>query len=434
VLESTLNIPSVAGAPAAISNRRDRRKTGVSPGGCFVSALTNRTPAEFIATRVRDLAPSPTLAVSDRARTLKAQGIDVIDLGGGDPDFITPAHIRQAAADNMNAGDTHYVASAGTPALRKAIAKKLLDDNRIDVDPIGGVVVTPGGKQSLFESILALVNPGDNVLVVEPAWVSYVPMIELAGGRPVPVTLSPDNNWKVTPELLAAAVTPASRVIVINSPNNPTGRVLDEAELTAIADLARDHDLLVFTDEMYEKILFDGNRHISIATLPGMAERTLTFNGFSKAYAMTGWRLGYVAGPKPYIAEIEKIHSHSVTCATSFVQAAGVVALTGPQDFIQDMVSAWDRRRHAVAAGLSAIKGITCPLVEGAFYAFPDIRETGKSSVEVADLLLQDGHVALVPGVAFGRAGEGHLRLSFATSDELLDKAVDRIGNVLGRR
>ncbi|MDQ3411275.1 MAG: pyridoxal phosphate-dependent aminotransferase [Chloroflexota bacterium] len=396
--------------------------------------MTKRSPDEFIAARVRDLAPSPTLAVSDRARALKAQGIDVIDLGGGDPDFITPAHIRQAATDAMNAGDTHYVSSAGTPALRQAIAKKLLDDNGIEVDPIGGVVVTPGGKQSLFESILALVGPGDEVLVIEPSWVSYVPMIELAGGRPIPVALRPDDNWRVTPEILAAAVTPDSRVLIINSPNNPTGRVLDQAELTAIADLARDHDLLVFTDEMYEKIIYDGNQHVSIATLPGMAERTLTFNGFSKAYAMTGWRLGYVAGPKPYIAEIEKIHSHSVTCATSFVQAAGVVALTGPQDFIPDMVSAWDRRRRAVATGLNAVKGISCPLVEGAFYAFPDIRETGKSSVEVADLLLQEGHVALVPGVAFGQAGEGHLRLSFATSDDLLDKAVQRIGDVFGRR
>jgi aspartate aminotransferase len=399
-----------------------------------VSALTNRTPADFVASRVRDLAPSPTIAVSDRARALKAQGIDVVDLGGGDPDFITPAHIRQAAADDMNAGDTHYVASAGTPALRKAIAKKLRDDNGIEVDPNGGIVVTPGGKQSLFEAVLALVNPGDDVLVLEPAWVSYVPMIELAGGNPVAVALSPDDNWKVTPERLESAVTPASRVILVNSPNNPTGRVLDNAELQAIADFAKAHDLLVFTDEMYEKILYDGNDHVSLATLPQMAERTLTFNGFSKAYAMTGWRLGYVAGPKPYIAEIEKIHSHSVTCATSFVQAAGVVALEGPQNFIQDMVTAWDRRRHAVAAGLNAVKGIRVPLVEGAFYAFADIRETGRSSVEIADLLLQEGHVALVPGVAFGQAGEGHLRLSFATSDELLEQAVDRIGNVLGRR
>ena len=399
-----------------------------------MSSTLQRQPGDFIASRVRDLAPSPTMAVSDRARTLKAQGIDVIDLGGGDPDFITPAHIRQAAADAMNAGDTHYVSSPGIPALRKAIARKLKDDNGIEVDPIGGIVVTPGGKQSLFEAIMALVNPGDDVLVVEPAWVSYVPMIELAGGRAVPVRLSPDNNWLVTREALEAAATPGTRIMIINSPNNPTGRVLSSAELDAVATFANDHDLLVFTDEMYEKILYGGNQHISLATLPGMAERTLTFNGFSKAYAMTGWRLGYVAGPKTYIAEVEKVHSHSVSCATSFVQAAGVTALEGPQAFIGEMVSAWDRRRRMVAEGLNAVKGVSCPLVEGAFYAFPDIRATGKSSAEIADLLLQEGHVALVPGVAFGEAGEGHLRLSFATSDELLTTAVDRIGNVLGRR
>ncbi len=399
-----------------------------------MSAVAKRTPADFVASRVRDLAPSPTLAVSDKARALKAQGIDVVDLGGGDPDFITPEHIRQAAADSMNAGNTHYVASAGIPALRQAIAKKLRDDNGIDVDPNGGVVVTPGGKHSLFEAMLALVNPGDDVLVLEPAWVSYVPMVELAGGRPVGVQLSPDDNWKVTRDRLEAAATPAARILVINSPNNPTGRVLDESELSAIAEFAQAHDLLVFTDEMYEKIIYDGNKHISLATLPGMADRTLTFNGFSKAYAMTGWRLGYVAGPKPFISELEKIHSHSVTCATSFVQSAGVVALEGPQEFIGEMVTAWDRRRRAVTDGLNAVKGVRVPLVDGAFYAFADIRETGKSSTEVAEIILQEGHVALVPGVAFGDAGEGHLRLSFATSDELLEKAVTRIGDVLGRR
>jgi aspartate aminotransferase len=380
------------------------------------------------------LAPSPTLAVSDRARRLKAEGIDVIDLGGGDPDFITPAHIRQAATDAMNAGDTHYVASNGTPALRKAIAKKLRDDNGIEVDWNGGIVVTPGGKQSLFEAALAFVEPGVDVLIPEPAWVSYVPMAELAGGRTIPVSLDPDDNFRMTRAALEAAVTPQSRVIVICSPNNPTGRVLAADELDAIAGFARDHDLLVFTDEMYEKILYDGHRHVSIATLPGMAERTLTFNGFSKAYAMTGWRLGYVAGPKQYLAEIAKVHSHSATCATSFVQAAGVAALEGPQDFVGDMVAAWDRRRRNVAAGLDAIDGLHCPLVEGAFYAFVDVRGLGLSSTDAADLLLREAHVAVTPGIAFGAAGEGHVRLSFATSDALLEAAVDRIGAVLGRK
>jgi aspartate aminotransferase len=383
---------------------------------------------------VRDLAPSPTLAVSDRARQLKAQGIDVIDLGGGDPDFITPEHIRAAATEAMNFGETHYVASTGIPSLRKAIADKLRSDNGIEVDPNGGVIVTPGGKQALFEASLAFVEAGVDVLIPEPAWVSYGPMVEIAGGRAVPVPLDPDNNWRLTAEALAAAWTPATRILLINSPNNPTGRVFDDAELAAIAEIARERDLLVFSDEMYEKILYDGRRHTSIATLPGMVERTLVFNGLSKAYAMTGWRLGYVAGPRAYLEQIEKVHSHSVTCATSFVQSAGVVALNGPQEFIGEMVSAWDRRRRNLAERLDVINGMKCPLVEGAFYAFADIRGTGMTSTEAADRLLQEAHVAVTPGVAFGAAGEGHVRLSFATSDDLLDAAADRIGQMLGRR
>ncbi len=399
-----------------------------------MSLQTQRAAADFVASRVRDLAPSPTLAVSDRARQLKSQGIDVIDLGGGDPDFITPEHIRAAATEAMNAGDTHYVASAGIPSLRKAIADKLHSDNGIEVDPNGGVIVTPGGKQALFEATLAFVEAGVGVMIPEPAWVSYGPMVELAGGTVVPVPLDPDDNWRLTAETLSAAWTRGSRILLINSPNNPTGRVLDDSELDAVAAFAQEHDLLVFSDEMYEKILYDGQRHTSIATLPGMAERTLVFNGLSKAYAMTGWRLGYVAGPRPYLEQIEKVHSHSVTCATSFVQKAGVVALTGPQEFIGQMVSAWDRRRRNLAERLNAVNGITCPLVEGAFYAFADIRGTGMTSTQAAELFLQEAHVAVTPGVAFGAAGEGHVRLSFATSDELLEAAADRIGQVLGLR
>ncbi len=276
---------------------------------------TQRPPSAFIASRVRDMAPSPTIAVSDNARKLKAQGIDVIDLGGGDPDFITPVHIRQAAADAMNSGETHYVASAGIPPLRKAIAAKLKQDNGIDLDPGSEIIVTPGGKASLFQAMLALVEPGVEILVLEPAWVSYVPMIEIAGGTAVPVSLDPDNNFRVTVDKLESAITSRTRGLLVNSPNNPTGRVLDQAELDAIVQVVKRNDLLVYTDEMYEKIVYDGHEHISLASLPGMHERTLTFNGLSKAYAMTGWRLGYVAGPKAFIDEIGKVHSHSVTCA-----------------------------------------------------------------------------------------------------------------------
>jgi aspartate aminotransferase len=389
--------------------------------------------AHFAADRVRNASPSPTVAVSDRARKLRAEGIDVIDLGGGDPDFITPLHIRQAAIDAMNAGDTHYVASNGIPALRNAIARKLEHDNGIVVEP-NGVLVTPGGKQALFETAMAFVQPGVDVLILDSSWVSYGPMVELAGGRPVRVELSPDDGFTIRQEHLEAAITPATRILLVNSPNNPTGRVLRDEELMAIRNVALEHDLLVWSDEIYEKIVYGNHTHVSIATLPDMADRTLTFNGFSKAYAMTGWRLGYVAGPTPLINQIAKVHSHSVTCATSFVQVGGVAALEGDQAIIAEMVAAWDRRRQLVTDGLNAVQGLHVAPIEGAFYAFVDGRETGLNDVALAAKLLDEAHVAVVPGSAFGDAGIGHIRLSFATSDEALSTAVERIGSVLGTR
>jgi aspartate aminotransferase len=391
-----------------------------------------RDPADFLADRVKNAAPSPTLAVSEKARQLKAQGVDVIDLGGGDPDFITPAHIRQAAIDAMNGGDTHYVASAGTPPLRRALAQKLKDDNGLTYDP-SEIIVTTGGKQALFEATLALVQPGVDVLILEPAWVSYDPMVTLAGGNVIHVGLDPDTNWTVTREVLEAHVTPNSRVLFMNSPGNPTGRVLTYDEHQAIADFAVDHDLLVFTDEMYEKIVYDSHKAYSIANWPGMWERTITFNGFSKAYAMTGWRLGYMAGPKVFIDEIAKIQSHSITHATSFAMAGGVAALTGPQDGIDQMVEAWDRRRKLVAAGLNKLRGVEYVAAEGAFYAFPDIRGTGMTASEFADKALTEAAVAVVPGTAFGDSGEGFVRISFATSDEILTETMNRLAAWLNK-
>jgi len=376
--------------------------------------------------------PSPTLAVSDKARQLKSQGIDVVDLGGGDPDFITPEHVRQAATDAMNAGDTHYVGGSGTPAFRNAIAAKLEQDNGISVDPNTGVFVTPGGKYSLFLAAQAFVESGVDVMVLEPAWVSYVPIVELSGGRAIHVGLDPNSNFAITRDILDAHVTPETRIILVNSPNNPTGRVMTKEEVDAIAAFALDHDLMVWTDEMYEKIIYDGGRHVSLATVPGLAERTLTFNGLSKAYAMTGWRLGYVAGAPEYISQMAKISSHTITCATSFAQAGGAAALSGPQDFIGQMVTAWDRRRHFVTDGLDRVKGLHATLGEGAFYAFVDAREIDTNSVRLADRILEEAHVGVVPGVAFGASGEGYFRLSFATSDDELQRAIDRLQTLFG--
>lgn len=386
----------------------------------------------FFAQRVRNVGPSPTLAVSQRARELRAEGIDVIDLGGGDPDFITPVHIREAAASAMNAGDTHYAPSQGTPALLEAIARKLQADNGITVNPKTDVIVTPGGKSAIFQAILTFVEPGVDVMLLEPAWVSYQPMVELAGGRAVGVPLSPDNRFAITRDLLEEWVTPETRVILLNSPNNPTGRVATMEELQTVAEFAKAHDLLVFTDEMYEKIIFGESEHISIATLPDMHERTLTFNGLSKAYAMTGWRLGYVAGPTDLIKKIMIVQSHSVTCATSFAMAGGVAAYNGPQDIIHEMVAAWDRRRQLITDGMNAIKGLHLDPIDGAFYAYVDGRGTGMSIEDLCAKLLNEAYVAVVPGPAFGTSCTGHFRLSFATSDELLQSSLERIGKNLG--
>ncbi len=383
------------------------------------------------AARVAHVNESATLAVSTKARALARQGKDVVDLGGGDPDFITPAHIRQAAEQAMNSGLTHYVNSRGIPELLTAIADKFDRENGLTYDPATEILVTPGGKQAIFAVMLALVEPGDEVIIPEPAWVSYVPCVHLAGATPVPLALPADDNWTLTRAALEAAVTPRTRIILINSPSNPTGHVMRPEELQAVADVAAAHDLLVLSDEIYEHILFDGHGHVPFASLPGMADRTLTVNGFSKTYAMTGWRLGYVAARREIIGQVFKVHSHSVTCATSFVQAGGVAALTGPQDCIPEMLAAYTRRRQLVTDGFNAIPGLHCPTVEGAFYAFLDIRGTGMDSVTFASRLLDEAYVAVTPGIAFGQAGEGFVRLSFANSDHLLQKAVERTAALL---
>ncbi|HEY7908895.1 MAG TPA: pyridoxal phosphate-dependent aminotransferase [Thermomicrobiales bacterium] len=380
------------------------------------------------AERMQVMKPSPTLVVSDTARQLTAAGHDVVDLGGGDPDFPTPAHIIQAAAEAMEAGFTHYVASAGIPPLRKAIAAKLLRDNGLTYDANSELIVTPGGKAAIAISLLALVGSGDEVLVLDPGWVSYAPATQLADATPVQVPLSPDDNWTITADRIRRYVTPRSRVLIFNSPNNPTGRVATRAELEAVADVAREHDLIVISDEIYEKLIYDGHTHTSIASLPGMQERTIIVNGFSKPYAMTGWRLGYVAARRELVTQIATIHSHTATCATSFAQVGGTAAYDGPQECITTMNAAYDRRRRLVADGLSALPGVTCPLPEGAFYAFADIRGTGLTSTEFATRLLQSQYVAVTPGDAFGPAGAGYVRLSVANSDAMLQKAVERIG------
>lgn len=382
------------------------------------------------AERIASIQPSPTVAVSDRARELRQQGIDVIDLGGGDPDFATPEHICRAAADAMMRGDTHYVASPGILELRRAIANKLREDNGIDVEP-DQIIVTPGAKSALISAVLALVGPGDDLAMFDPGWVSYQPMATIAGAGVARIPLDPANGFQLSSELIERHLTPRTRAIIVNTPNNPTGHVLSREEIEAIADVAERRDLIVLADEIYEKITYDGYQHISPASLPRLAARTLTFNGFSKAYAMTGWRLGYVAGPAEIISQVAKIHSHSVTCATSFSQCGAVAALEGPQGFIETMVEAWDRRRHLMASGLSAIPGVDCPLPQGAFYAFADVGGTGLSGEQAAKLLIDQARVGVTPGDAFGEVGANYIRLSFANADELIERSLERIEKAL---
>ncbi len=386
--------------------------------------------AKPLSTRTTSIAGSATAEVLDKAHALKRQGIDLIDLGDGDPDFDTPAHIQRAAKKAMSSGFTHYVSSAGIPELRAAIAHKLRADNGVEVDPDSGVIVTPGGKLAVFASMLALLNEGDEVIIPEPAWVSYRPIVGLAGGITVPLNLTAGNRFSFTAEELNALITPRTKAILLNSPCNPTGKVLTRGELETIAAAATANDLYVISDEVYETIVFDGRKHISIASLPDMAERTLIVNGHSKAFAMTGWRLGYLAGPADLVREIAKIQQHSATCAASFTQVAGVAALEGPQEPVYSMTAEYEHRRNFFVEMLNDIPHVSCFKPEGAFYAFPRF-DLGLDSIQVADLLLEKAHVVGVPGSAFGPIGEGHIRFCFAAAPRHLETAAQRIRAIL---
>jgi aspartate aminotransferase len=377
---------------------------------------------------------SATVAVSDKVRQLKGQGIDVVDLGGGDPDFPTPAHIVEAAARAMREGRTHYVSSRGIPALVTAIAEKVRADQGASYDPAREIIVTPSGKHAIFSALIALLDPGDQVLIPQPSWVSYEACVRIADGIPVPVPLSAAERFRLGGEALKSLVTARTKAILINTPGNPTGHVMDEGELAAIAEVASAHDLYVITDEIYQKILFDGHRHRSVASLPGMRERTIIVDGFSKTYAMTGWRLGYVAAPARVTAEILKIQQQSVTCAASFVQEGGVAALTGAQECVHEMVGEYATRRELIVKGLNELPGVRCDAPDGAFYAFPDVSGTGMDSVTFATFALEEARVGVTPGAAFGAGGERHVRLSFANSRALIREALTRLGEALSKR
>ena len=381
-----------------------------------------------------DMPGSLTIAVNDKAKVMQAAGLDVISLAGGDPDFDTPAHIIDAGVDAIRSGKTHYPApTKGIPELMEAIARKLSRENNINVDPRSEIIVTPGSKWALVIALAAVVNPGDEVLYLEPAWVSYPPIIRLVGGTPVPVALNPDSNFAITRELLETRVSNKTKALMVNSPNNPTGRVLTTEEVEAIVHVAQASDLYVIADEVYEKLIFDQRQHYSIGAQPGMSERTLTTSGLSKGYAMTGWRLGWLAGPKQAIKLAGKFHSQTITSAASFTMAAAVAALNGPQDVVVEMRDSYRQRRDFMVKALNEIDGLQCQSPEGAFYLLPRFTKSEKNSLELADALLDQAGIAATPGIAFGSSAEKHLRFSIATAMNELERAVERLHGVVPR-
>jgi aspartate aminotransferase len=377
----------------------------------------------LVSERLASIPESTTMKISAMAKKLNAAGLDVIDLGVGEPDFDTPKNICDAAIDSIRRGDTHYLPTSGTQELRAAIAEKLYNDNGIEVSP-DLVSVVPGAKMAIFAAIQALLDAGDECVLIGPSWVSYEPCVNFAGGRVRWAEV--DEEFKPTD--LADSITSKTKMILVNSPSNPTGAVFDRKILEEVRDLALDHDLMVISDEIYEKIIY-GEEHLSLGSFPGMAERTVTVNGFSKCYAMTGWRLGYLAGPQEVMKWVNRILSHSVSHATTFVQWAGVEALKGPQETIRAMVSEFQARRDLLVSGLAEM-GIRCSLPGGAFYVFPDVSELGGGD-SFTERMLSEAMVAATPGSAFGPGGVDNIRISYAASQERLRQALERIGKML---
>ena len=358
---------------------------------------------------------------------MQRSGEDVIHLHVGEPDFRTPRHIVEAARLAMEEGFTHYTPPGGLYELREAVSEKLKNDNGINAEPSGEVCVLSGGYSALYCAFQALINRGDEVLIQEPCLPQYWGDIVLAGGKAVSIRLRKENQFKPDLDELRSKVSEKSKVLLLNSPQNPTGSVLTEKDMRDIADIVESRNLFVISDEVYEKFIYNGQAHISFATIPGMTERTLTVNSLSKTYAMTGWRVGYAAGNSELISKIRAISEHTCWCPNSIAQKAAVAALKGPQECVKEMVEEFRRRRDLITAGLNQIDGFKCNLPGGAFYAFPDIEDVGLSSMDLAQLLLRKAKVAAVPGIAFGLEGEGNIRFSFANSREHISQALERI-------
>ncbi len=383
-------------------------------------------PMEYkISARAASLTPSLTLAIDAKAKALKAEGQDVVGFGAGEPDFDTPQHIKDAAAAALAAGFTKYTPSSGTPELRQAVADKFKRDNGLDYKP-SQIIINCGGKHSCFNVIFATCQEGDEVIIPAPYWLSYPEMAKLAGAKPVILPTTDKTEFKLTPEQLRAAITPKTRLLVFNSPSNPTGSVYTPEEARAIGDICIEKGVLIMSDEIYEHLLYDGVKHQSMASFSSAHyEHTIIVHGLAKAWSMTGWRLGFLAAPQPIAKAIDAVQSHSTSNPTSFAQKGGVAALNGPQDHLKTWMTEFDKRRKYAWERLNRIPGITCVNSKGAFYLFPNISGTGLKSTDFCAKLLEQEKVAAVPGIAFG--ADDYIRLSYATSLANIEKGLDRI-------
>lgn len=378
-----------------------------------------------LAARVKQVTPSLTLAIDAKAKAMKRDGIDVCSFSAGEPDFDTPHHIKLAAVDALMAGKTRYGPAAGEPKLREAIAHKLQTDNQLCYSA-ENIIVTNGGKHSLYNLMMALIEAGDEVIIPAPFWVSYPEMVKLAEGTPVIVQTTAESGYKITPDQLRQAITPKTRLFILNSPSNPTGMVYTPEEVRAIAEVIVEHDILVVSDEIYEKLLYDGAQHLSIGAVSSeVFDRTIISSGFAKAYSMTGWRVGYLAAPLELLKAVSIIQGHSTSNVCTFAQYGAIAALEGSQDCVEQMRLAFADRRQVILNLVNAIPGLTCLTPNGAFYIFINISKLGMSSLEFCDGLLNEQQVALIPGIAFG--ADDHIRLSYATDMTTIERGVDRL-------
>ena len=377
----------------------------------------------FLANRVQHIPPSGIRRFFDIAVTME----DVISLGIGEPDFVTPDFIIEAGMASMRAGHTHYTSNNGTIELRTAVAKHLQRLYGVEYDPALELLITVGVSEAMYLALTAILNPGDEVIVPQPCFVSYAAEVSLAGGTPVPIATRVENNFQVTATEVEAAITRHTKALLIGYPNNPTGAVLERSTLEAIARVAEKHDILVISDEIYDRLVYN-IEHVCFAALPGMWERTILLGGFSKAYAMTGWRLGYTAAPSEILSAMRKIHQYTVMSAPTMAQEAGILALEQGEEAVEEMRQMYDRRRRLIVDGLNSI-GLKCFEPRGAFYAFPSVRGSGMDDAEFAERLLQEARVAVIPGRAFGIGGAGYVRCSYATAYEKIEQALERIAN-----